>query len=76
MTARNHTRNYTNLTDAARRHRCAGPAIILDKVEKVGIARHNGNFHDVLVGLFERETSQRWFDLMSNPHATCRMSSG
>lgn len=45
-----------------RRHRCAGPVIILDEIEKVGTSRHNGNVHDVLVGLFERETSQRWFD--------------
>ncbi|MBN9079701.1 MAG: AAA family ATPase [Rhizobiales bacterium] len=45
-----------------RRHRCAGPVVILDEIEKVGTSRHNGNVHDVLVGLFERETSQRWFD--------------
>lgn len=45
-----------------RRHRSAGPVIILDEIEKVGTSRHNGNVHDVLVGLFERETSQRWFD--------------
>jgi hypothetical protein len=45
-----------------RRHRCAGPVIILDEIEKVGTSRHNGNVHDVLVGLFEQETSQRWFD--------------
>jgi hypothetical protein len=46
---------------AVRRHDCAGPAIILDEIEKVGNSRHNGNVHDVLVGLFERETSCRWF---------------
>jgi hypothetical protein len=45
-----------------RRHECAGPAIILDEIEKVGDSRHNGNVHDVLVGLFEKETSTRWFD--------------
>ncbi len=45
-----------------RRHRCAGPVIILDEIEKVGTSRYNGNVHDVLIGLFERETSQRWFD--------------
>lgn len=45
-----------------RRHRTAGPMIILDEVEKVGTSRHNGNVHDVLVGLFENETSLRWFD--------------
>ena len=45
-----------------RRHRCAGPVIIRDEIEKVGTSRHNGNVHDVLVGLFEQETSQRWFD--------------
>jgi hypothetical protein len=47
---------------AVRRHECAGPAIILDEIEKVGNGRHNGNVHDVLVGLLEMETSSRWFD--------------
>jgi hypothetical protein len=47
---------------AVRRHECAGPAIILDEIEKVGTSRHNGNVHDVLVGLLEKETSVRWFD--------------
>lgn len=47
---------------AIRRHQSAGPAVILDEIEKVGSSRHNGNVHDVLIGLFERETSQRWFD--------------
>jgi hypothetical protein len=47
---------------AIRRHQCAGPVIILDEVEKVGTSRHNGNPHDVLIGLFEKETSERWFD--------------
>lgn len=45
-----------------RRHQCAGPVIILDEIEKVGTSRHNGNVHDVLVGLFEPETSSRWHD--------------
>lgn len=47
---------------AIRRHQCAGPVIILDEIEKVGTGRRNGNPHDVLIGLFESETSQRWFD--------------
>ncbi|TPK81161.1 AAA family ATPase [Mesorhizobium sp. B2-4-17] len=47
---------------AVRRHECAGPAIILDEIEKVGTSRHNGNVHDVLIGLLEKETSRRWFD--------------
>jgi len=47
---------------AVRRHECAGPAIILDEIEKVGNSRHNGNVHDVLIGLLEKETSSRWFD--------------
>lgn len=47
---------------AVRRHVNAGPAIILDEVEKVGSSRHNGNVHDVLVRLFERETASSWFD--------------
>jgi hypothetical protein len=47
---------------AVRRHECAGPAILLDEIEKVGDSRHNGNVHDVLVGLLEKETSSRWFD--------------
>ena len=45
-----------------RRHECAGPVIILDEIEKVGTSRHNGNVHDVLVGLLEPETSSRWHD--------------
>ncbi|MDX8465651.1 AAA family ATPase [Mesorhizobium sp. VK23B] len=45
-----------------RRHQTAGPVVILDEIEKVGTSRHNGNPHDVLVGLLEEETSQRWFD--------------
>jgi hypothetical protein len=47
---------------AIRRHHMAGPAVILDEVEKVGTSRHNGNVHDVLIGLLEQETSARWFD--------------
>ncbi|MCA0058511.1 MULTISPECIES: AAA family ATPase [unclassified Mesorhizobium] len=47
---------------AVRRHECAGPVIILDEIEKVGTGRQNGNVHDVLIGLLERETSLRWFD--------------
>lgn len=47
---------------AIRRHECAGPIIVLDEIEKVGTSRHNGNVHDVLVGLLEAETSRRWHD--------------
>jgi ATP-dependent Lon protease len=47
---------------AVRRHKCAGPVIILDEIEKIGSGRHNGNVHDVLIGLFEPETSRRWHD--------------
>ena len=36
---------------AVRRHECAGPAIILDEIEKTGTGRHNGRVHDVLMGL-------------------------
>jgi len=45
-----------------RRHECAGPVIILDEIEKVATSRHNGAVHDVLIGLFEPETSSRWHD--------------
>jgi len=45
-----------------RRHHSAGPVIVLDEIEKVGTSRYNGAVHDVLVGLFEQETSSRWFD--------------
>lgn len=45
-----------------RRHECAGPVIILDEIEKVATSRHNGNVHDVLIGLFEPETAGRWHD--------------
>lgn len=47
---------------AVRRHRCAGPVIILDEIEKIGTSRHNGNVHDVLIGLYEPVTSSRWHD--------------
>lgn len=47
---------------AVRRHRCAGPVIILDEIEKIGTGRNNGNVHDVLIGLYEPETSSRWHD--------------
>jgi len=45
-----------------RTHHHAGPLIILDEIEKAGTGRHNGNFHDVLHGLLERETAARWHD--------------
>ncbi len=44
------------------RHKHAGPGIVLDEVEKVGVSRHNGNAHDVLLGFFERETNRAFFD--------------
>ena len=40
----------------------AGPLIILDEIEKTGTSRRHGRVHDVMVGLFERETWSRWFD--------------
>lgn len=45
-----------------RRHECAGPVIILDEIDKVGTDRHNGNAHDVLLGLLEPETARQWQD--------------
>lgn len=45
-----------------RTHRHAGPFIILDEIEKAGTGRHNGNLHDVVHGLLERETASRWHD--------------
>lgn len=45
-----------------RQYESAGPVIILDEIEKIGIGRNNGNVHDVLMGLFEPETSRRWHD--------------
>jgi hypothetical protein len=47
---------------AVLQHECVGPAIILDEIEKIGTSRHNGNVHDVLIGLFEPQTSSRWSD--------------
>lgn len=47
---------------AIRQHECAGPIIILDEIEKIGTERNNGNAHDVLLGLLERETACRWLD--------------
>ncbi len=40
----------------------ASPAIVLDEIEKVGTSRHNGNLLDVLLGLLETRSSQRWHD--------------
>lgn len=53
---------------AVLRHDCAGPVVILDEIEKIGTSRHNGNVHDVLIGLFERETSRRWHDPYLQAH--------
>lgn len=55
-----------------RRHECAGPIIILDEIEKVGTGKHNGNAHDVLLGLFEPETALRWHDPYAQ--ASCDLS--
>ncbi len=35
---------------------------MLDELEKTGTSRHNGAVGDVLLGLFEPQTSARWFD--------------
>jgi len=51
-----------------RLHECAGPIVILDEIEKIGTSRHNGNVHDVLIGLFEPETSRRWHDPYLQAH--------
>ncbi len=50
------------------RHECAGPVVILDEIEKIGTGRRNGNVHDVLIGLFEPETSRRWHDPYLQAH--------
>ncbi len=44
------------------RTRCASPGIVLDELEKTGTSRHNGAVGDVLLGLFEPQTSSRWLD--------------
>jgi hypothetical protein len=36
--------------------------IILDKIDKAGTGRNNGNLHGGLHGLLERETAARWND--------------
>ncbi|WP_156624115.1 AAA family ATPase [Ensifer sp. Root558] len=53
---------------AVRRHKCAGPVVILDEIEKIATSRRNGNMHDVLIGLFEPETSSRWHDPYVQAH--------
>ncbi|MEY9582730.1 AAA family ATPase [Sinorhizobium fredii] len=53
---------------AVRRHKCAGPVAILDEIEKIATSRRNGNVHDVLIGLFEPETSSRWHDPYVQAH--------
>jgi hypothetical protein len=45
-----------------RRSLCASPGIVLDELEKTGTSRHNGTVSDVLLGLFEPQSSVRWFD--------------
>lgn len=51
-----------------RRNECAGPVVILDEIEKIATSRKNGNVHDVLIGLFEPETSSRWHDPYLQAH--------
>lgn len=57
---------------AVRRHSLANPVIILDEIEKTGTSRHNGNAHDVLLGLFEIETARRWHDPYIESHCDLR----
>ncbi len=45
-----------------RQTECAGPAIVLDEIEKAGFSQHNGSVWDALLGLLETETARRWFD--------------
>lgn len=45
-----------------RRHGSAGPAIILDEIEKASVNRNNGAIGDVLVGMLGRETASRYLD--------------
>ena len=43
-------------------HRVASPGIILDELEKAGSSRHNGQLHDVLLGMLEPASSTEWHD--------------
>lgn len=52
---------------AIRRHACAGPAVLLDEVEKASTSRHNGALVDVLIGMLGDETSSRYLD----PYLEC-----
>ena len=45
-----------------RQHKVGNPCIVLDEMDKVGTARHNGNLHDALLGLLEQQSALRWFD--------------
>ena len=45
-----------------RRYDMANPLIVLDEIEKVGTRRDNGNVHDAVLGLTERESARRHFD--------------
>jgi len=38
------------------------PFIVMDEVEKIGTGHHNGNMHDVLLGMLESETARCWVD--------------
>ena len=48
--------------EAIRRHLSAGPAIILDEIEKASSNRHNGALADVLLGMLGRETASAYHD--------------
>lgn len=52
---------------AIRCHRCAGPGLLLDELEKPSTSRHNGALADVLVGMLGDETSCRYLD----PYLEC-----
>lgn len=62
-----HTGESCLPVSAIRRHACAGPALLLDEVEKASTSRHNGSLADVLIGMLGDETSSRYLD----PYLEC-----
>lgn len=43
-------------------HQVANPLIAMDEIDKIGEGNQNGNLSSILVTLFEKETSSRYFD--------------
>lgn len=54
--------------DLIRSSSVPNPIIVMDEIEKVGVSRHNGNLHDVILSMLEPETSKMWTDPFVQGH--------